>query len=321
MVMIHHLISSVDLDSVFLPNQHISDVRFGHIIEQYSSDNQLSAETIAIIGIPQDIGIIRNNGRPGAALAPMCIRQALYKLTIHGLSHAKRTIQIVDIGDIVCTDTSLEEIRNRQFEVVNHVLQSGAKVIVLGGGHDCAFANAKALSNIAHSISVINVDPHLDIREYNDGKGHSGSPFREIAEQLKPHFMHEFGIQEFAVASHHVAYASQQNIGISWYADLRAKNNISKDFSSIVQAAKAASEHVFISFDTDSVSSAYAPGVSAPATIGFTADEFCLMSYEAGKSKAHIIDFVEMNPVYDQDGRTAKLIALSIAMAVKGWLE
>lgn len=319
--MIEHLIKKVDIHSVFTPCKDPLDKRFGDILKQYSANTPITKDTIALLGIPQDLGIIRNGGRPGAANGPEAIRKALYKLTVHGLTKNIDQIDIVDIGDIDCEGESLETIREKHYSVARELLESGAKIIVIGGGHDCAFPHAKALKSLSETISVINVDPHLDVRDLIEGKAHSGSPFREIHTELSPTFLHEFGIQEFSVSSHHVEYAQQCSIGISWYSDLRLRNTINQDFLEIMQLAKSSAENVFVSFDTDSISSAFAPGVSAPAAIGFTSDEILGMSYTAASNNASVIDFVEMNPQYDQDGRTAKVIALCIAMAIKGWLE
>ena len=43
-------------------------------------------------------------------------------------------------------------------------------------------------------------------------------------------------------------------------------------------------DHVFVSFDLDSVRCSDAPGVSCPGTIGLTAEEAVAMCYEAGKN-------------------------------------
>jgi formimidoylglutamase len=319
--MIEQLIKKVDILSVFTRCKDPLDIRFGDILKQYSDNTEISKNTIAILGVPQDLGIIRNGGRPGAALGPEAIRKALYKLTVHGLSKQLDHIDIIDIGDIDCEGETLESIREKHYAIAREILESGAKLLVIGGGHDCAYPHAKALNSLSESISVINVDPHLDVRDLIEGKAHSGSPFREIQTELSPAFLHEFGIQEFSVSTHHVEYAQQCSIGISWYADLRCRNSINQDFLEIMLLAKRSSNNVFVSFDTDSISSAFAPGVSAPAAIGFTSDEILGMSYVAASNHATVIDFVEMNPQYDQDGRTAKIIALSIAMAIKGWLE
>ena len=70
---------------------------------------------------------------------------------------------------------------------------------------------------------------------------------------------------------------------------------------------------VFWGFDTDSVRSSDAPGVSASNPTGLTAEEFIKLSTIAGNfNQSKVIEFTEFNPNFDIDNRTAKLIAIAI---------
>ncbi|MFX4693961.1 arginase family protein, partial [Acinetobacter baumannii] len=46
-----------------------------------SDPDHYKTADIVIIGCPQDEGVLRNNGRIGAALAPDAIREQFYRLT------------------------------------------------------------------------------------------------------------------------------------------------------------------------------------------------------------------------------------------------
>ena len=66
-------------------------------------------------------------------------------------------------------------------------------------------------------------------------------------------------------------------------------------------------------FDLDAIQQAYAPGVSAPAPNGISAELWLRTAFLAGKNPASTsFDVVELNPAYDRDGQTAKLAALTI---------
>jgi formiminoglutamase len=70
---------------------------------------------------------------------------------------------------------------------------------------------------------------------------------------------------------------------------------------------------VFFGFDVDAVRAADAPGTSAPSPVGLTAEEFCALATAAGKSSnTKIIEFTEVNPNFDIDYRTAKLVAIAM---------
>jgi len=69
----------------------------------------------------------------------------------------------------------------------------------------------------------------------------------------------------------------------------------------------------FWGFDADSVRSSDAPSVSAPSPIGLTANEFINLSILAGTlPQTKIIEFTELNPNFDIDNRTAKLVAIAM---------
>src|SRR2546425_6868384 len=59
------------------------DPRLGEVIETWQGDPQrLQAGRGVLVGFPQDEGVRRNQGRPGAAAAPEAIRRALFGLTV-----------------------------------------------------------------------------------------------------------------------------------------------------------------------------------------------------------------------------------------------
>jgi len=69
-------------------------------------------------------------------------------------------------------------------------------------------------------------------------------------------------------------------------------------------------DHIFVSFDIDSISSSDCPGVSAPGSVGLTAQEAIDICFEAGKNpKVCLFDLSEFNPVVEEY-RTGKLVTL-----------
>jgi len=70
---------------------------------------------------------------------------------------------------------------------------------------------------------------------------------------------------------------------------------------------------VFWGFDLDVVNAAEAPGVSAPNPLGLSGAELCELAALAGaEPRTRIVEFSEMNPAFDLDGRTARLAAAAI---------
>jgi formiminoglutamase len=301
------------------------DVRFSDVIiteyQSYLSQPESLQTTIAILGVPQSLGVGRNGGRVGAELAPSEIRKRLGLLTVSSGSSMIDTskLRIIDVGDVDCVECSLEEIHERQFLVVQELLSIAELVIVIGGGHDIAYPNGVALGTVSESIGVVNIDAHLDVRPLNQFGTHSGSPFRQLLNdsrvKIPMNGFIEFGIQPFTASKHHLDYVKSLGQEVHLLDEIRIKgfsNSINEVWKKLCKA-----QHQYCSVDIDGIASAYAPGVSAPAVDGFTPQEVIqLMQTVGSTSSCKLVDFVECNPTYDCDGRTVKLVATLIAHVI-----
>jgi len=309
--------SSRDL---FQSRHDVSDPRIGDYLFSYEHVNDGNHEKCAVlISVPQDIGVARNGGRTGAAGAPEAITKAFYKLTpFNGEYSLFDKIHLIDAGSLKVDNLTLEEGQALQEHVMITLLDHGYIPIVIGGGHEIAYPNGAAVGAVFPSFGLINFDAHTDVRPLLDERlGHSGSPFRQIAEGEDSNFngntFVEFGIQTASCSQCHYDYVQRLGGTIMMYPTIR-RNGFQVSLEQAFFIAGKESDAMYISFDIDAIASAYAPGVSAPAAVGFTADEFIEAAYMAGKNpKTRLVDFVEMNPLYDQDNRTAKLVALGIA--------
>ena len=322
-------LSPVQTNELFISRNHADDFRLGDIITNlHDSIIELSG-AIVLLGVPQDEGVRRNGGRVGAAAAPDAIRKALYKLTPVFHNQDELTVinhfRIIDAGNLITDGIELEEIHKRQREVVGLFLQAGALPIVLGGGHDIAYPDGAALGDTGETFCVINIDAHTDVRPLIEGKhAHSGSGFRQILEDenLPLEQFCEFGIQSFAASKKHIDYIYSQEQTVVFYDEIRKEGNFDSSFEKILSTCSNTSNNVYVSFDMDAVASAFAPGVSAPAAIGFTSDEICRAAEIAGgNASVKLIDIAEVNPLYDIDGRTAKLAALVVAHYIGGMVQ
>ena len=79
-------------------------------------------------------------------------------------------------------------------------------------------------------------------------------------------------------------------------------------FTRALQIAGKGAAGIFCSIDLDSVSQAFAPGVSAPSPEGLSPEEISLAALLAGRNeKIRYLDVMELNPLFDHDSRTARL--------------
>jgi len=261
---------------------------------------------VAIVGCPQDEGVRRNGGRPGAALAPAEIRRALYRMTTNGLAD----VALCDVGDIAPQGT-LETTHAALQAAVGQLLAEGKRVIVLGGGNDISYPDCAALARHAGDVLAFNVDAHLDVRP--DPQRHSGTPYRQLLEEglLAPARFFELGSQPFCTAAAHAQYLKDKGARLVPLAEWRAKGLARVIRRALREADKAAG--VFWGLDVDVVNAAEAPGVSAPNPLGLSGTELCDVAALAGaEPRTRVLEISEVNPSFDVDGRTARLAATAI---------
>lgn len=288
-------------ESLFFKGNDKNDLRLGEIV---SFDlNDYAESEIVILGCPQDDGVVRNYGRSGAAAAPDEIRRAFYRLTNFGIS-----TKIFDLGNTIIQPT-LEETHDAQTIVVRQLIRAGKKVVSLGGGNDIAYPDCRALAlETSDELLAFNIDQHFDVRASE--LRHSGTPYRQLLEEklIAPGNFYEIGYQEQANAKIYFEYLQQLGVNLISLENLRQIG----DFS--LEILKLQNERpLFWGFDVDAVRAADAPGVSAPSPIGLMAEEFCDLAAVAGfQPNTRIIEFTEVNPNYDVDERTVKLVAIAI---------
>ena len=281
---------------------------------------------VALLGVPQDIGIERNGGRVGAAEAPSAIRRALTKLAPTAFLAAiqRGDLALCDLGDLDTEGKTLEQIHDEHHDLVEQLVRKGIVPIVLGGGHDCAWPTTRALSSVGTPFGVINIDAHTDVRPLNEGRAHSGSPFRQMLDMPHSHLAAggfvEFGIQSTSASAYHIASVRDAGMHVMMLDDIRHAGAVAAWDRALTHAAAAGG--LYVSVDMDAFASAYAPGVSAPAADGLTPAELRPCIHRAASSGALVaFDVVEVNPRYDVDGRTSKLAAQLIADVLQGLAE
>ncbi len=279
-----------------------------------------------IVGFPQDEGVRRNHGRPGAAEAPDEIRRWLYRLsTWSGDSGPDLTdAPPLDAGNLRLEGT-LEESQQALGEVVGGILGRGAVPIVLGGGHETAYGHYLGYLAAGIEVGIINVDAHLDVRPLIDGQGHSGSPFRQMLEHpTKPMPGGRYaclGAQPHAVSFQHYDYAREKGCIIRWHGHLLPP---SLKLQLAEQGDRLAADgcRIYLTIDADAVQIADVPGVSAPNPTGLTGQAVIDAVGLAGQApQVASLDLVEINPRFDRDGQSARWGAILVWNFLMGLLS
>ncbi|MCX6498681.1 MAG: formimidoylglutamase [Arthrobacter sp.] len=264
------------------------------------------ARPAVILGFGSDAGVRRNKGRAGAAAAPAAIRAALGPLAFH------LARDVHDAGDVTVDGDELEAGQARAGLAVTGLLDLGALPVVLGGGHETAFASYLGLAGSAAvrdglRIGVLNLDAHFDLRD--EPVPSSGTPFLQMA-------------RAEAAAGRELQYAvvgisEPNNTGALFRtaADLGVDYLLDEDCSAeaaeaFVAAFLARLDAVYLTIDLDVLPASVAPGVSAPAAYGVPLPVISAVCRQvAGSGKLLLLDVAELNPEFDVDGRTARVAA------------
>ena len=297
-------------EDVFFRRHDPNDRRLGEVVWRH--EEQYAAADIVILGCPQDEGVKRNHGRSGAALAPDAIREQFYRLTPFNIKK-----KLFDLGNIRI-GSDLEETHEIQCNVVKQLLRDGKRVIVLGGGNDISYPDGRAMAEVfgPDQWLGINVDSHLDVRA--DEPRNSGTPYRQLLEggHLIPTNFYEVGYQSHFCSPVYYKYIRDLGVHRISLEMLRSRESVDLEIREQIKqtfVGRSSSMSTFFGFDLDAVRSADAPGTSAPSPLGLRAGELVtLVKYAASLANTRIIEFSEVNPNYDQDNRTTKLVAIAM---------
>ncbi len=193
--------------------------KFGQKIQFVSSWEALkdSSAKFVVFGIPEDIGIRANYGKPGAAsawdafLSPFLnIQKNRFNIPEHCIllgemdceNWMKSATEILPgdldyhekLGKLV---SKLDETLSK---IVSRIISEGKVPIIIGGGHNNAFGNIKGTSAaLMKPVNVLNIDAHTDLRSTEFR--HSGNGFSKA--------MEEGFLKKYAVFGLHENYTSE----------------------------------------------------------------------------------------------------------------
>jgi formiminoglutamase len=260
----------------------------------------------AILGFSSDEGVRRNNGRVGSAAAPAVLRDSLGSLAFH----LKR--RVFDAGDVAVTGTKLEAGQARAGLAVTAMLDAGNLTVMLGGGHETAFAS---YLGVAHSaavlqgkrLGVLNLDAHFDLREQAEPT--SGTPFLQmaVAEAAAERSLNYAVVGISEPNNTQALFKTAGRLGVKYLQDedctVEQAQGFVADFLDDVDI-------LYLTIDLDVLPASVAPGVSAPAAYGVPLPVITAICRQvAASGKLFHLDVAELNPALDIDRRTARVAA------------
>lgn len=194
------------------------EIKFGERIVTLPKDADIaealktSDAAFVLLGIPEDIGVRANYGRPGAESAwesaiksivnlqhnKFCKGGRLLVLGHINMEEGMRQAAALDVNDKddrQKLSLLVEKLDKEVAHTICQIVTAGKTPIIIGGGHNNAYGNIKgtALAK-GKPVNAINFDAHTDFRVL-EGR-HSGNGFSYAFEEgfLKNYFI--FGLHE-----------------------------------------------------------------------------------------------------------------------------
>ena len=277
-----------------------------------------------LLGFCCDKGVQRNLGRKGTSKAPNSIRKEMANLPC---TFPPGT-NIYDCGNIVSDNADLENVQEALSDAVYKMLKLGLFPLILGGGHEIAYGHylgiEKYLSEKENQgLGIFNLDAHFDMRPYKNGAS-SGTMFAQIADhcnkQEKDFRYMVAGIQQYGNTVSLFKKADALNVKYLMARDISNDTMFSVG-QDIVRFTKK-QRKIYLTLCSDVISSAYAPGVSAPQPFGLHPEIVVkLIKTVIQSGKVISFDIAEVSPRFDEDNRTSKLAAIIVFAVINAVVE
>ncbi len=234
----------------------------------------------------------KSSYQQGPKKAPKLIREALHCGSSNLYTEDLVSIDndsIQDKGDFEISDYfDIEKITSKQ-------LNSGAKILTLGGDHSITYPVIKAHHENYPKLDILHIDAHCDLYDSFEGDPHSHAcPFARIMENGFAVKLVQVGIR--TLNPHQKEQAEKFGVEIHQMKDL--------DLSAVPKFENP----LYISLDMDGFDPAYAPGVSHHEPGGLTSRQV-LDLIQSIDTEVVGADIVEYNPVRDYQNMTAFLAA------------
>lgn len=193
------------IESLFNAREH--EIKWGQEIlhinntSAWQEELQSSKASYVILGLPEDIGIRGNLGKPGADKTFEHVISALLNIQHNKFQDASKVLLLghIDFSEEMekSCNASISELRNlcsqidqAVYPVVQSIVASGKKLIAIGGGHNNSYPLLKGSSlALGSPLNCINIDAHTDYR-ITEGR-HSGNGFRYAKNEG---FLNKYGI-------------------------------------------------------------------------------------------------------------------------------
>lgn len=249
---------------------------------------------IILIGNNEDRGNTKDTDMRGAADA---IRQQLYELSL-----PYDSLKIADLGNLKEKD-SLEAYYEMFAYVLKTLLESGKRVLILGGDQSISYGQYLAYEDMGKEIEYVHINSNFSLED-SDIQLNNRS-FNHKIFLHKPNILFNYtnlGYQRYFVKESEINTLKSLNFFALRYGNVFGKPESSEPFLRMAD---------MLSFNFSAVRSSEAPGASHPSPGGFSAMEMCQIARYAGLGyQLNSFSLSELVPSRDLQNQTAMLGAM-----------
>ena len=279
---------------------------FGNIITRFIDENKfpdIEGYHIAIIGVGEDRGAVRNDGTGNA---PDIVREKFYDLKI-----SAHPYKIVDLGNLKLGET-LADTYAAVSIILIELLKEKILPVILGGSQDLTYAQYVAYQKLEETVNIVSVDAAFDL-------GTTDQPVNAVSFLGKivlhePNFLFNFsniGYQTYFVGSEQIDLMNKL------YFDAYRLGQVRNDLEEVEPIVRNAD---ILSFDITAIRQSDAPGNGNATPNGFYGEEACRIVRYAGMSdKLSSFGIYEINPLFDNHDQTSHLAAQMIWYFLDGY--
>ncbi len=283
---------------------------------------------IHIIGIPMNHGA----DKLGSNLGPDKFRELNIVDSLKEMGY-----EVCDLGNIEVADVTDEQIHRcdeklKYYDVVIDAntklafkayesISSGNFPVMLGGDHSLGMGSIAGVSKYFKNIGVVWIDAHGDMNTHETTKTGNihGMPLAASMgkgpDKLVNLFEHRIKVKEENVV--HIAGRDLdpgeieliRTSGVTAFTmDTIRELGIEEVIQESIAYLRDRVDAIHVSFDIDSIDSAFVPGTGTPVKNGLTVEEARrILNAFASSGMMVSLDFVELNPLLDNNDETAKL--------------
>ena len=274
-----------------------------------------SGARAALLGFPFD-GANAAIERPGSANGPRGLRIAsnmCFPWSFEWDVDLFEAYGLVDCGDAPLAIGNVERTHELVQAALEAILAAGAIPVAIGGDHSLCIPGARALSRALgpdKRMGYLQIDAHLDAGDEIGGERQTNCNGLIRATEL-PNLSVEnmavIGIRGTINVRDWWDAVRERDIPVVPMSTLR-REGVEQTVSGVLDRVWDGVDAVYVTFDTDSIDSAFAPGTTGPEPGGFTSHEIIRIGQMIGERGLTAVDNVELCPVYDPSGITARLV-------------